>query len=40
MNEKLKELHALIGNAYCLYEVSEEAFELWTKMIEKELANV
>lgn len=41
MNKKeLKELHDLIGNAYCLYELSEEAFKLWTKMIEKEMANV
>lgn len=35
--ELVKELHDLVGNAYCLFELSEEAFELWTKMIEREL---
>ena len=33
MTNEIKELHALIGNAYCLYELSEEAFNYWLKLI-------
>lgn len=33
MSEKaIKELHNLIGNAYCLYELSEEAFYYWLEV--------
>ena len=31
--KEVKELHDLIGNAYCLYELSEEAFNYWLKVI-------
>ena len=37
MSEKLlKELQNLIGDAYCRYNLSEEAFDLWVKMLERE----
>ena len=35
MNEypsEVKELHDLIGNAYCLYELSEQAYNYWLKV--------
>ena len=32
MTKEIKELHNLIGNAYCLYELSEEAFNYWLKL--------
>lgn len=32
LRQELKELHNLIGNAYCLYELSEEAFNYWLKL--------
>lgn len=33
-NQEIKELHNLIGNAYCLYELSESAFNYWLELIK------
>lgn len=35
--KEVKELHDLIGNAYCLYELSENAFNYWLKVAGLEI---
>ena len=32
LNNEVKELHKLIGDSYCRYELSEDAYNHWLKL--------